>query len=160
MARSHALHAKRPRNPLPIRFCGIRVLMVIRYKPAFLRRLISPGLLIALLAACTPTPTTTPTPASPLPTPAATTTLPTATPPPTPRRAAQAYPAAWATGVSAEVTNASESGDNPQAHLRYTTVLVGTVETDITLPLKRTDTSWGVIFRGAGCYRISLRESE
>src|SRR5574341_1820886 len=107
MARSHALHAKRPRNPLPIRFCGIRVLMVIRYKPAFLRRLISPGLLIALLAACTPTPTTAPTPASPLPTPAVTTTLPTATPPPTPRSAAEAYLAAWQTGDYAAIDRKS-----------------------------------------------------
>lgn len=162
--------------------------MVIRHKPAPLRRLISLWSLIALLAACTPAPTTTPAPTSPLPTPVVTITLLTPTPPPTPRSAAEAYLAAWqkgdyammvallapesqsaisaadfekqyrdvlgtmtATGLSAEVTDASEGGDNPQvqAHVRYTTVLVGTLETDITLPLQHTNTGWGVVFSPA-----------
>ncbi len=55
-----------------------------------------------------------------------------------------------ATSVSAEVTGAGE-GDNPQAQarVRYTTVLVGTLEADLTLPLQRTATGWGVVFSPA-----------
>jgi penicillin-binding protein 2 len=56
-----------------------------------------------------------------------------------------------ATVITATVTGADESGDSPQvhAHVKYTTVLVGTLEADITLPLKRTSAGWGVAFNPA-----------
>lgn len=49
------------------------------------------------------------------------------------------------------VTSATTTGDTAeaQAHLTYQTVLVGTLETDVVIPLKYVDGRWGVVFNPA-----------
>jgi penicillin-binding protein 2 len=53
-----------------------------------------------------------------------------------------------ATGVTPTLASATENGDSGQAkaHLTFPTHLVGTLETDVTLPLKRANGRWGVVF--------------
>ena len=50
--------------------------------------------------------------------------------------------------LAASVTSLNETGDTAQAqaHVKYTTLLIGTLETDVTLPLKREAGAWGVVY--------------
>ncbi len=56
-----------------------------------------------------------------------------------------------ATVVTPTVTSTTENGDSGEAkaHLTYVTQLVGTLETDVTLPLQRAGGRWGVVFQPA-----------
>ncbi|MGH2521816.1 MAG: NTF2-like N-terminal transpeptidase domain-containing protein, partial [Anaerolineales bacterium] len=56
-----------------------------------------------------------------------------------------------ATALTPTVTSVNQAADEAQvlAHLTYSTQLVGALETDITLPLKHTGQSWGVVYSPA-----------
>jgi penicillin-binding protein 2 len=56
-----------------------------------------------------------------------------------------------ATAYTPTLSSATENGDGgqAQAHITYATQLVGTVETDVTLPLQRAAGRWGVVFSPA-----------
>jgi penicillin-binding protein 2 len=56
-----------------------------------------------------------------------------------------------ATTVTPTLSSASESGDTAKAktHLTYATRVVGTLETDVSLPLQRVGGRWGVVFSPA-----------
>ena len=56
-----------------------------------------------------------------------------------------------ATAYTATVSSVAETGDSAQAHahLTYVTHLVGTLETDVTLPLQRAGGRWEVVFNPA-----------
>jgi penicillin-binding protein 2 len=56
-----------------------------------------------------------------------------------------------ATIVTPTLTGASANGDSGEAkaHITYVTHLVGTLETDVTLPLQRAGGRWGVVFSPA-----------
>ncbi len=56
------------------------------------------------------------------------------------------------TAITPTVTNLTEAAETAQAqaHLAYSTVIVGMLETDVTIPLKRTAAGgWGVVFSPA-----------
>ena len=59
-----------------------------------------------------------------------------------------------ATAITPTLSSAKETGDGgqAQAHLTYSTQLVGTVETDVTFQLQRAGGRWGVVFSPAAIW--------
>lgn len=47
------------------------------------------------------------------------------------------------------LTSLDEASGLAQVHVSYATAIVGTLETDVTFPLKKTDSGWGVVFSPA-----------
>lgn len=53
------------------------------------------------------------------------------------------------TAFTPTLTSLDEASGLAQVHVSYATAIVGTLETDVVLPLKRTEAKWGVVFSPA-----------